>query len=260
MRILIIGDIVARPGRRAVQKVLPRLRAELGVDFCIANAENLAGGAGMTRATVEEVLEAGVDVLTGGNHTWDQKEGILLLDENPRLLRPANYPPGTPGRGWRIYPRDGGPAVGVLNLQGRIFLPPIDCPFRVADEALEAMRRETSVIVVDIHAEATAEKQALGYHLEGRVSAVVGTHTHVPTADAVILEGGTAYVTDLGMTGAYDGVLGVRKDQALSRFLTRLPVRFGSATGRVQFWGLLLEVEESSGRALSLSWIREDLP
>ncbi|OGD12375.1 MAG: metallophosphoesterase [Candidatus Aminicenantes bacterium RBG_13_62_12] len=252
VRILFLGDIIGRPGRQALRRFLPELAAKHAPSFIVANAENAAGGAGLTQDIGRELL-AQVDVLTSGNHIWDKKEALAYLDREPRLLRPANYPPGNPGRGYGVFTDREGRKVGVLNLQGRVFMEPLDCPFRVADEALERIRQETSVVVVDIHAEATSEKQALGWHLDGRVSAVIGTHTHVPTADERILPGGTAYLTDAGMAGGYSSVIGIRTEQALARFLTSVPQRFEPGRDGLVLAAFFVEVAADSGRALAVS-------
>jgi hypothetical protein len=259
MRLLVLGDVFARPGRAALRARLAEIRRELSIDLCIANGENLAGGTGLTRTTVREIFDAGVDVITGGNHTWDNKEILDFIDEDPRILRPANYPPGTPGRGSGVYQTPAGEKVAVLNLMGRVFMPTVDCPFRAADAAVSALREETPCIVVDMHAEASSEKQAMGYHLDGRVSAVLGTHTHVPTADGTILDGGTAYQTDIGMTGAYDGVIGIRRDLALEKMIHKLPTKNQPATGRVRLCAVLLHVDAATGRTLASRFLQEDL-
>jgi len=255
LRILFVGDVHGRPGRRAVARRVPALRREWQVDFVVANAENSAGGVGLTPQTAAELFEAGVDALTGGNHTWAKREAYELLDADPRLVRPANYPPGVPGRGSTVL-RRGGLALAVLNLQGRVFMDPLDDPFRVARAEVDRLRKETPFILVDFHAEATSEKIAMGYYLDGQVTAVVGTHTHVQTADERVLPGGTAYITDVGMTGPRDGVIGVDREAILQRFLTQLPIRFEVATGPVQFSAVLVEAD-SSGRATAIRRIHE---
>ena len=251
MRILFIGDVVGKPGRRIVTAVLPALRRELSADLVIANGENSAGGFGITHETLEELLAAGVDVVTGGNHTWHAREAGVLLDSDPRLLRPANYPPGTPGRGAGVFHTAGVPAaaVGVLNLEGRVFMQPLPSPFEVGREEAARLRGEAAVVIVDFHAEATSEKIALGWYLDGRVSAVVGTHTHVQTADARVLPEGTAFITGVGMTGPRDSIIGMRREEILQRFLTLLPARFEVAGGPVQLNAVVLDVDEATGRA-----------
>ena len=260
MNILFIADIVGRPGRNAITGLLPDLIEQRDVSVCIANGENAAGGFGLTEPIVRELHQCGVDVITSGNHLWDRKEVIPLLDEDPFLLRPANYPPEVPGSGATIFEPPGGPPVGVLNLQGRVFISPIDCPFRVADRELKWLRERTNIIVVDVHAEATSEKIALGWYLDGRVSAVVGTHTHVQTADERIFPEGTAYITDAGMTGPHDGVLGVKKKPILERFLTQLPTHFETATSDVRLCGVFIRIDQDTGRAVEISRLNMNHP
>lgn len=259
-----VGDIVGRPGRKTLSYILPKLIKEKGLDLVIVNGENAAGGFGLTAETYMEIQKAGSNVITSGNHIWDKKDVAELLDTEPRLLRPANYPPGLPGRGSLVVDVKG-VKVGVINLAGRIFMEPIDCPFRKAKEILEEMRSTTKLIFVDMHAEATSEKEALGYYLDGLVTTVVGTHTHVQTADERILQGGTAYQTDLGMTGPRDSVLGVKKDIIIAKFLEATPKRFEIASGAVWFCGLLIEADNKTGKALAierirLEWDGNDLP
>jgi len=248
---LFIGDIIGRPGRRALRRFLPRLREKYAPDFVVANAENAAGGVGITEEVGKELLEF-VDVLTSGNHIWDKKEAIPYLDREPRLLRPANYPPLNPGRGSYVLENRDGWKAGVLNLQGRVFMEPLDCPFRVGEEEVSRLRAATPVIIVDFHAEATSEKQALGWHLDGKVSAVIGTHTHVPTADECILPKGTAYITDVGMVGGYRSVIGIRPEQAIARFLTARPQRFEPEKEGLVFSSVYVQVNPVTGRALSV--------
>jgi hypothetical protein len=254
-----IGDICGRPGRRLVKDLLPGLRREHGAALVIANGENAAGGVGITEETAEEIFAAGVDVITGGNHTWHNREAYALLDGHPRLLRPANYPPGAPGRGALTLETPDGP-VAVLNLQGRVFMGEIDDPFRAAERWAEELRQTTPVIIVDFHAEATSEKIALGWHLDGKVSAVLGTHTHVQTADERLLPEGTAYITDVGMTGPRDGVIGMDRGAILEHFLSGLPTRFTVARGPAQLNGVALEID-GDGRARAITRVqvtRED--
>ena len=243
-----IGDIIGRPGRRAIRRLVPEVREEHGIDLVIANAENTAGGFGLTLETAYELLESGVDVLTSGNHVWDQKEIIPHMDEGLPLVRPANYP-DAPGRGYLFH--DG---VMVLNLMGRVFMPPLDCPFRTATRILTEVADEDGpkVILVDFHAEATSEKQAMGWYLDGRVSGVVGTHTHVGTVDTRVLPMGTAYVSDVGMTGPVDSVIGSEADAVLDRFLTGLPHRLTVAGGPVMMNSVLIEVDAETGKASSI--------
>jgi len=248
---LFIGDIIGHPGRRALRRCLPRLREKLSPDFVIANAENAAGGLGITEEVGTELLGF-VDVLTSGNHVWDKKEALPYLDREPRLIRPANYPPLNPGKGSYLLESPRGFKAGVLNLQGRVFMEPLDCPFRVADGEVARLRAVTPIIVVDFHAEATSEKQALGWYLDGKVSAVIGTHTHVPTADERILPRGTAYITDVGMVGGYRSVIGIRPEQAVARFLTARPQRFEPEREGFILSALYVELEAATGRALSV--------
>jgi metallophosphoesterase (TIGR00282 family) len=249
--LLFIGDVIGRPGRAALKDCLPRLKETYKPDVVIANGENAAGGIGITEPVSREMLSL-VDVLTSGNHVWDKKEASSLLERNPRLLRPANYPPRNPGHGTYVFETWKGQKVGVMNLQGRVFMEPVDCPFRTADDVLLKLRVETPVILVDFHAEATSEKQAMGWYLDGRVSAVIGTHTHVPTADERILPGGTAFLTDIGMVGGYDSVIGIKKEQALERFLTARPQRFEPSKKGMVFSAVFVSIETATGRALSI--------
>lgn len=247
MRVLLIGDVVGHPGRRALSALLPGLRDELALDVVVTNGENAAAGRGLTLKTAEEMFSAGVDIISSGNHIWDQREIVEELDSDAPILRPANYPPGSPGKG--ILRRNG---LTVLNLQGRTFMPNIDCPFRTAD-ALLAQHAET-LILVDMHAEATSEKQAMGWYLDGRVSAVIGTHTHVPTADPRILPRGTAYISDAGMTGARDAVLGFEVEDSHRLFLTQLPTRLRVAdkAATVIFNSVLVDIDDRTGKARSI--------
>lgn len=252
MRLLMIGDVVGQPGRKAVKANVGDLRREFAPDLVIANGENAAGGNGITRETAGELFAAGVDVLTMGNHVWNKKEAFEFIPREPRIVRPANYPPGTPGTGVNVFQTRGRIKVAVLNIAGRAYLPTLDCPFRKADELLATLKEQAKVIVVDFHAEATSEKMAMGWYLAGRVSAVCGTHTHVQTADERILPGGTAYITDLGMTGPRDSVIGANKELVLNRFITQLPQRLEVATGLYQFNGVLIDIDEASGEATSI--------
>jgi metallophosphoesterase (TIGR00282 family) len=256
MRILMMGDVYGRPGRRVLQEHLPRLRAERGLDFVVANVENAADGFGITPDLAEQLRGAGVDCLTSGNHIWDKPEILDYLRAEPRLLRPYNYPETSPGAG--IYEgtaRDGTP-VAVINLMGRLFMPPCDDPFRAAERALDAIAGRAKVILVDMHAEATSEKQAIAVFLDGRVSAVVGTHTHVQTADERLLPGGTAYLSDLGMTGPYDSVIGIDKEIALRRFTSGMPIRFTVAKADPRLCGAFIEVDPATGRATAIERVQ----
>ena len=247
MKLLFIGDIVGRAGRKALADHLDSLVDRHYVDLVIANGENAASGYGLTASVLQEIFKAGVDVVTSGNHIWDKKEVIPLLENEPRLLRPANYPPGLPGRGDGVFETAGGIRVGVLNLEGRVFMKNLDCPFRSAELLVEKLRAATPIVLVDFHAEATSEKQAMGYFLSGKVSAVVGTHTHVQTADDRILNGHTGYLTDVGMTGSQDAIIGNQKEPALERFLTQLPVRLEVAKKDPVLCGVLLTINEETG-------------
>jgi len=254
MKILFVGDIFGQPGRRIVKETLPKLIEEYSPDLVLANGENAAAGFGITPPLVEELLDLGIAVLTSGNHIWDKKEILPYLAEHSdsRLLRPANYPDGAPGRGLYVGKTATGIEYAVLNLQGRVFMPSIDCPFRTADALLGRIAARVKIRIVDIHAEATSEKQALGWYLDGRVTAVVGTHTHVPTADETVLAGGTAYITDLGMTGPYDSVIGIEKQAIIQKFLNQIPGRFEVAKGDVRLSAVLIEADPEAGRALSI--------
>jgi hypothetical protein len=253
MRILFIGDLVGSAGRRALADHLGRLVDRHHADYVIANVENAAGGFGVTPEIAREVLALGVHCLTSGNHIWDRREISDYLKVEPRLLRPLNYPPPAPGRGIHVGEAASGVKVGVLNLMGRVFMTPLLCPFVTADAAVRELREQASIVVVDFHAEATSEKQALAWHLDGRVSAVLGTHTHVQTADERVLPAGTAAITDVGMTGAQDSVIGIEKTLALQRFLTQRPVRFNAAGGDPRLQGVLLDIDDASGRARSIT-------
>lgn len=288
MRILFFGDIVGKPGRQALKELLPALRREHSPDVVIANGENASGGIGLTAETLRELLGMGIDVLTTGNHVWKHRDLYCPLDKEPRLLRPANYPAGAPGRGLGVYDLPGGHRLAVLNLCGTTYMDPLDCPFRVAETLLAQLESAEGgaigvagaigatgvtpappappvppvpmIRIVDFHAEATSEKKALGWFLDGRVSAVIGTHTHVQTADAMLLPGGTAYLTDAGMCGVEASVLGMDHKVIVDRFLTRLPQRFRPATGRGSLNGVLLDVDEATGKARSIRALRVACP
>jgi metallophosphoesterase (TIGR00282 family) len=258
MRLLFLGDVVGRPGRRALAATVPRLRKRLEVEFVVANCENAAGGKGVDPKSAEELRDAGVDVLTSGNHIWQKREILPYLRENERLLRPLNFAPDVPGVGWTIRETSSSRMrVGVVNLIGRVFMGPAECPFRAAEAALPRIAESARVILVDMHAEATSEKVSMGWFLDGRVSAVIGSHTHVQTADEGILPGGTAYLTDAGMCGPEASVLGVRTDAVVRRFLTQMPARFDVASGPVVVQGAVIDVDEGSGRARSIERICE---
>jgi metallophosphoesterase (TIGR00282 family) len=254
MLILVIGDVIGRPGRRALGKLLPGIIERYGVDLVVANAENIAGGIGVTLATAQELLEAGVNVLTSGNHVWAEREIIPYLDGELPILRPLNYPPAVPGRGYLVTGQ-----VMVVNLIGRTFMGNFDCPFRAMDRLLSELESKPPVIIVDFHAEATSEKVALGRYLDGRVSAMLGTHTHVGTIDARLLPQGTAYVTDIGMTGPVDSIIGDDIEAVTSRFLTMIPHRLSVGRGRVVLNAVLVRVDEASGRALSIERVSQEV-
>ena len=254
MLILAIGDIIGRPGRRAIQAILPALRRQYGVEMVIANAENAAGGLGLTPSTVHELFGAGVDVITSGNHVWAQKEIIPYLDGEMPILRPMNYPPGVPGRGYIVTNQ-----VVVVNLMGRTFMGDLDCPFRAMDKLLAELGGKPPVIIVDFHAEATSEKMALGRYLDGRVSAVLGTHTHVGTIDAQVFPRGTAYVTDIGMTGPMDSVIGDDTEAVIQRFLTGMPHHLSVGQGKTMFNAVLVRVADDGGRAISIDRIYREV-
>ena len=255
MTILFIGDIVGRPGRDLVQKGLRALLEHYDVDVTIANAENAAAGFGLTRDIGETLLDWGVDVMTSGNHIWDKKEVLEYIAVEPRLLRPANYPAGVPGRGSCVAQTRDGRSVGVINVMGRVFMAPLDDPFAVALREIDAVRHRARIIVVDVHAEATSEKIAMGWHLDGRVTAVIGTHTHVQTADERVLPGGTAYLTDAGMTGPHDSIIGMEKEPSLARFLNGMPTKFEPASGNPRLNGAVIEADDKTGRATKITRI-----
>ena len=257
MKLLFIGDIVGEPGRRAVKQLVPRLREQHALDVVIANGENSAGGSGITPTTAREIFNAGVDLITSGDHLWDQKEVLELLTHEPRFVRPLNYPPGTPGQGTALLRLEGKPPVAVINLQGRTFMPPLENPFLLVLPEVERLRQITPIIFVDIHAEATSEKIALGRMLDGKVSAVVGTHTHVQTADEQIFPGGTAFLCDAGFTGPQESILGREIEAIVRRFQTSMPQRFGVAKDRVVLNGALIEIDDVSGRARRIQRITE---
>ena len=256
MRILVLGDVVGRPGRGAIRELVPSLITSESVHLALANAENASGGMGVDVKSAEELFSAGIHVLTSGNHIWKKKEIFPYMEENPRLLRPANYPPDTPGRGWFEWEGPHGLRVLVVNLEGRVFMRNLEDPFRCVDTILQEHRQYSPVVLVDMHAEATSEKMAMGWYLDGRVSLVYGTHTHVQTADERILPGGTAYITDLGMCGPLDSVIGVEKETVIEGFLSQRPLRFEVARDNVVLQGVLLDVDEESGKAKNIRRIR----
>jgi 2',3'-cyclic-nucleotide 2'-phosphodiesterase len=251
MKVLMIGDVVAKPGRIAVLERIQDLREQHHVDLAVMNAENLAGGFSVTPALCEQLFSSGIDVMTSGNHIFDKREAIDYIRKQPRLVRPANYPPNTPGSGFWTGEVNG-TRVAVLNLMGRLFMPPSDDPFRIADEVLRSLPDDTTVRLVDMHAEATSEKVAMGWHLDGRVSAVVGTHTHIQTADDRILPQGTAYLTDLGMTGSYAGVIGMNKADVIARFTSVTARRAEHSSGQVRICGAVIDIDETNGRARTI--------
>ncbi len=256
MKILYIGDIMGEPGRRAVGRMVPRVVSQRQVDVVIGNGENVAGGFGITPELAEELFEMGLSVITTGNHAWDKKEILDYFPREPRLLRPANYPAGVPGNGSYVVETPGGEKLGVLQLMGRAYMPTLDCPFQVAKREVAKLKREAAAVLVDMHAEATSEKMAMGHYLDGDVIAVVGTHTHVQTADEQILPKGTAYLTDIGMTGPLHGVIGVKKELAIEKFLTGMPKRFEVASGPTVFCAVLIEVDAQLGKAIAIERIR----
>jgi metallophosphoesterase (TIGR00282 family) len=256
VKILYIGDIMGEPGRRAVGRMVPRVVSQRQVDVVIGNGENVAGGFGITPELAEELFEMGLSVITTGNHAWDKKEILDYFPREPRLLRPANYPAGVPGNGSYVVETPGGEKLAVLQLMGRAYMPTLDCPFQVAKREVAKLKRETAAVLVDMHAEATSEKMAMGHYLDGDVVAVVGTHTHVQTADEQILPKGTAYLTDIGMTGPLHGVIGVKKELAIEKFLTGMPKRFEVASGPTVFCAVLIEVDAQLGKAIMIERIR----
>jgi metallophosphoesterase (TIGR00282 family) len=258
MRILFLGDVVGRGARRAIRRRLRSLCRERGIDFVVANAENAAGGKGIDPDSAEELLDAGVDVLTTGNHVWQYPSAIGLLEREARLVRPANFPAGNPGRGFTAQRSRSGVTVGVVNLIGRVFMGSYDCPFAAADRALGSLGDEVHVVVVDVHAETTSEKSALGWHLAGRAALVVGSHTHVQTADERILPGGTGFLTDAGMCGPIDSVIGMRREEVLRRFRSQMPERFEVAKGQILLQGVVADVDAATGRATAIERYREE--
>lgn len=248
MNILFISDIVGGPGRRVVKELLPQLKENNNIDFCVINGENAAGGFGLTEEIADELFDMGIDVITSGNHIWDRREIAPYLQSNPRILRPVNYPPENPGRGSGVFQAGNGQQVGVINLQGRVFMKEIDCPFRTVNSVIQQLKEETDLILVDFHGEATAEKVAMGWYLDGRVTAVIGTHTHIQTADERVLPGGTGYITDAGMSGGIDGVIGIKAELAIKRFITQTPNRFQPSDKNLVVMGVILTVDTQSCR------------
>ena len=251
MRILFIADIIGKPGREVVKNILPQIMEEENIQFVIANCENAAGGFGLTPKISREVFSIGVNVITMGNHVWARKEISEIIEEE-NILRPANFPSEVPGKGWAIIQASNGTKVGIINLMGRVYMSTLECPFRTADAIIEKISKQTKIIVVDMHAEITSEKVAMGWYLNGKVSAVIGTHTHVPTADERILPQGTAYITDIGMTGPLDSIIGIKKEIILKRYLTQMPIRFEVAKDDLVFAGAVVEIDEKTGKAKSI--------
>jgi len=256
LKILFLGDIVGEAGRAIVKRFVPRLREKHNLDIVIANNENMAGGFGITQETYLEISQAGVDVMTGGNHSFDKKEGVAVYQEETNIVRPANFPKNTPGRGYLIHSTTKGLKLGVINVMGRVFMEPLDCPFQAAEDAYAEIRKVTPNILIDVHAEATSEKAAMAWHFDGRASFVVGTHTHVQTADERILPNGTAFLSDAGMCGPYDSIIGMRKDIILQKFITRRGKKFEVAQNDAWLTGAIVEIDEATGRALNIERIR----
>jgi metallophosphoesterase (TIGR00282 family) len=257
VKILFIGDIVGRPGRHLVRDFLPRLVDQHMIDLVVANGENAAAGFGLTQDVVAELFDMGIDVMTTGNHVWDKRDGLVCLDQEPALLRPANYPEGAPGHGVGVFNTAAGITVVVVNLEGRVFMGELDCPFRKADAILESLDSEQKIVFVDFHAEATSEKGALAAYLDGRVSAVVGTHTHVQTADERVMPGGTAFITDVGMSGSRDSVIGIRKELSIQRFMTQMPVRYEVAKKDPMLCAVVVDVDETTGMARQIKRVMQ---
>ncbi|QWV92563.1 TIGR00282 family metallophosphoesterase [Geomonas oryzisoli] len=255
VKLLFIGDVIGKPGREALSRELHRIVDRHMVDLVIANGENAAGGFGLTEETAQDLFKCGVQMITSGNHIWDKKDALEYIKREDRIVRPANYPDGTPGKGTTIVKTPGGVKVGILNLEGRVFMNNLDCPFRCADKEIAKLKEETPIIFVDFHAEATSEKVSLGWYLDGRVAAVIGTHTHVQTADERILTAGTAYMTDAGMTGSFDSVIGVKKEEAILKFVTQRPSKFEVAKKDIRINAVAIEVDERTGLALNIERI-----
>ena len=259
MKLLFVADIVGQPGRNAVKELVPGLRLQQGINLVVANGENAAGGSGITTKTAEEIFSAGVDIMTSGDHLWDQKEAIELLQSEGRFVRPLNYPPATPGRGSVLFSREGLPPVAIISLQGRTFMPPLDNPFSCVLAEVKRLRETTKLIFIDFHAEATSEKVALARMLDGQISAVIGTHTHVQTADETIFPGGTAFLCDAGFTGPHESVIGREIDPIIRRFLTNMPQKFEVAKGHVLLQGAIVEIDDHTGAAASIQRISQPL-
>lgn len=260
MRIFVIGDIVGRPGRYLLSEILSKIQEEYAIDFTIANGENAAGGFGITLNIAKKIRSYGIDCITSGNHLWDKREIIDVLDRMDFLLRPANYPPMNPGRGYKVFQLDDGRKIGVINLQGRAYLKTIDCPFRVGEKIVNEMRKETNIIVIDFHAETTAEKRAFAWFIDGKVSLVFGTHTHVQTADESILPQGTGYITDVGMTGSFDSVIGVKKHASINYFLKQTPQRFDAAKNDRRLNAIFVEIDDRTGETTKIERIERRIP
>lgn len=260
MKALLIGDIVGKPGRTALRALLPRLVERYKIDLVIANGENAAGGFGITEPVASEIFNIGVHVITSGNHIWDKKDSISYIAKESRILRPVNFPPGAPGQGSIVFTLQSGLKAAVLNASGRVFMSNMDCPFRVSDEEVKRLGGQTSTIIVDFHAEATSEKIAYGYYLDGKVSAVIGTHTHVQTADEKILPGGTAYITDVGMTGPAESIIGIKKEQIIERFLTGVPMRFEVGKDSTMLSAVVIEINEGTGKATAIQRLQLTYP
>jgi len=258
LKILFIGDVVGNLGRKTVKEMIPKIKKEYGIDFCIANCENAAGGSGITYVVAQELYKSGIDGITMGNHTWSKKEILNFIESDPKIVRPANFPRETPGTGSTILEKDK-LKLGLINVQGRVYMSAADCPFKAAERELETLKKQVKVVIVDIHAEATSEKCALAWYLDGRASCVFGTHTHVQTADERILPNGTAYLTDVGMTGPYEGIIGMDRDIIIKKFILHMPERFELAQGKVQFNAVVVDVDERTGRTNSIVRINKVL-
>jgi 2',3'-cyclic-nucleotide 2'-phosphodiesterase len=251
LKVLFIGDIVGNPGRKVLKEIIASINREETIDYCIANGENSAGGSGITYVVAQELYKSGINAITLGNHTWSKKEVMNFIDSDPKIVRPANYPIDLPGKGSTII--DG--KIGILNLMGRIYMDSLDCPFKAAERELEHLKKQVKVVIVDIHAEATSEKSAIAWYLDGRVSCVLGTHTHVQTSDERILPRGTAFITDVGMTGPHDGIIGVDREIVINKFITHIPARFEMAKGNIQFNAVLMDIDEKTGKTSKISRI-----